>query len=366
MSAVFCLCLQVRFSLCSLTFLFLPLCSLHTGAESRIYTDQLKAHVQHLPNEAGSRFRGTQMQDAHEFLAVLLNALHEELNLAPPKPPATPAPVKKLLSAGEESKTADSPPAPFDPAAAARLHWADFESRNTDVFSHLFYGQSAQYVICNTCRTASCNHHVMGQLTLDIPHTPAPRSAATAGFHSRLAPPPSPYASVTLSQCLSTALVADKLEDYSCVACKSKQPAITSVYFTALPPILLIQLKRFDMAATLGGFSARSHKDDTPCVYPLELDASPLLQPHPSVLKSLRVAPYVLSPGSGGMRYRLVGVVRHHDEHYTAFCRVRDTRAGAGGAEAWCYFNDSKTFIEDEEDVLGHEQNVYLLTYQRI
>ena len=300
------------------------------------------------------------MQDAHEFMAVLLNALHEELNLAPPKPTAAAAPPASAVRAGEESKSADSSP-PFDPASAARLHWSDFESRNTDVFSHLFYGQSAQYVICSTCRTASCNHHVMGQLTLDIPHSPAKRTAAAA--YSRLAPPPSPYAPVTLSQCLSTALVADNLEDYLCSSCKSKQPAITSVYFTTLPPILLIQLKRFDMAATLGGFSARSHKDDTPCEYPLELDASPLLQPHPSVIQSLRVPPYVMSPGPSGLRYRLVGVVRHHDDHYTAFCRVRDVRVG--GAEAWGYFNDSKTFIETEEDVLGHQQNVYLLIYQR-
>lgn len=351
-----CFCLSLRHHLCVASL------SLHSGDEARIYPDQLKRLVVGLPNDAGARFRGVHMQDAHEFLSVLLNALQNELNTAPPMPHAAAANGGQGKGDGEKS-------APFDPAAAARTHWRDFQLRNTDVLSHLFYCQAAQYVICSSCQHPSCNHHVMGQLTLDIPHVPArqkrPPPPATlspsARMPSTLDGDASEWEDVTLEQCLATQLVADRLDDYFCSRCQRKNPAITSSYFTSLPPLLLIQLKRFDaLSAALSGRLSADSKDSTHCIYPLELDLSALLQPHSSV-SSLPISPYTLSSRSVAP-YRLVGLVRHHDDHYTAFSRVRDP---ATGRAAWGYFNDSRTFIETDDDALGHTHTVYLLVYQR-
>jgi len=333
---------------------------LHSGSESRIYSDQLKRLVVALPNGAGARFRGVHMQDAHEFLSVLLNALQNELNTAPLMPHAPAA-------NGAHGK-ADEKSVPFDPAAAARAHWRDFQLRNTDVLSHLFYCQAAQYVICSSCNHPSCNHHVMGQLTLDIPHLPVrpdrPRTVLPSPSKRVLnemdANGDAEWADVTLEECLATQLAADYLDDYFCNRCQRKNPAITSNYFTSLPPLLLIQLKRFDaLSVALTGRMSADAKDSTHCIYPLELDLSPLLRPHSSV-SALPISPYTLP--ARAVTYRLVGLVRHHDDHYTAFSRVRDP---ATGRAAWGYFNDSRTIIEPDDDALAHTHTVYLLVYQR-
>jgi hypothetical protein len=137
-------------------------------------------------------------------------------------------------------------------------------------------------------------------------------------------------------------------------------------------------------------------KDETACSYPEEVDLAPLLQPDDSIVAALladngNAKPYKLldddDPARAGVstRYKLVGVVRHYDEHYTAFTQVRPPPppssfssrfdplpppppavASSASAAAWCFFNDSKTYIEPLADVLAHEQHVYLLLYQRV
>jgi len=383
---------------------------LHSGSASPIYTDQLKRLVVNLPNDAGARFRGMHMQDAHEFLAVLLNALHEELNEALPTVPA--AKAKQEVEAAKKAQE-DAPPPPFDPVALARKHWNEFCAANNDVLSALFYAQSAQYVICTRCQHASCSHSVLGQLTLDIPHRSGKERPATSS--SRIGSLRGPSggrlslggsdggAAVPLSECLATILASDQLDDYACTRCKRKGPAMTSAYLTSLPALLMVQLKRFLGDAGGGGIGLAGSsyrggppaKDETPCSYPEEIDLAPLLQPHDSVVAALLGdggAPYVFSgeeDGSSGAglstRYKLAGVVRHYDEHYTAFSRVRAPSASSGRISAsrwtapepttaaaesaepvWCFFNDSKTYIEPIEDVLAHEEHVYLLVYERI
>jgi hypothetical protein len=401
-----------------------------------VHTSRLKRLVVDLPNDAGARFQGMRMQDAHEFLALLLNALHEELNEAVtpplPTPAAAPNPAAKADSAASR---APLPPPPFDPVRLARDHWESFCSANTDVLSALFYAQSAQYVICARCQHASCSHSVLGQLTLDIPHkTPVPGAAGGGGNGGRSSAPATRFSlrgpsrrsgggagggnvesePVTLDECLRTILASDRLEDYACARCKSKGAAFTSAYLTSLPEILLVQLKRFVNNGDAGGahhsnlFSSSSFfgggppqvKDETACSYPEEVDLAPLLQPDDSIVAALladngNAKPYKLLDdddddlvGSGGIstRYKLVGVVRHHDEHYTAFTQVRPPPpppssfssrfdppppppppvASSASAAAWCFFNDSKTYIEPLADVLAHEQHVYLLLYQRV
>lgn len=328
------------------------LSSLYTGLDgTRIFPDVLKKSIVQYGGPSAARFRGAMTHDAHEFLAVLLNAVHEELN----RNESESSSYRQRQP--DEKKSQDSiDDRPIEPEQAARQHWANFQRTHNDIISYLFYCQTAQYVVCSNCQHHSCSYHVLGQLTLDIPRLKSRPSSA----------------GVTLDECMATQLSAAELDGYYCSRCRAKHTAHSSMYFTTLPPVLLIQLKRFDHMAGIGlgalnggSDGASIAKDETPCAYPLELDAAQLLRPHPSIRVVDSSPPFV--DHHQPTKYRLTGVVLHAAHHYTAFTRVRsDSNERMVGSHRWCFFNDSKTWIESEEEVTAQQKHVYLLTYQRI
>ena len=78
------------------------------------------------------------------------------------------------------------------------------------------------------------------------------------------------------------------------------------------------------------------------------------------------------SGGSGGVRYRLCGVLVHHGAtvasgHYTAFVRYRGADGGGGGegaAECWVSIDDSRVSVVSASTVFA--QQAYILFYSRM
>jgi len=129
-----------------------------------------------------------------------------------------------------------------------------------------------------------------------------------------------------------------------------RQPAVKLVQLERLPPVLTLHLKRFSAG---GGRGAAKVSAKVP--FPLELQLGPYCsaQAPPESLSDLG------SPGGGGARYELSGVVEHQGSlsggHYTAF-----VRAGS----SWYHMSDSHVSEADEEAVLGAQAS--LLFYVQV
>ena len=118
-----------------------------------------------------------------------------------------------------------------------------------------------------------------------------------------------------------------------------------SVLLEHVPPVLVLQLKRFSFDAlqrTPVKIDARVH-------YP----------------KRLTLAPQHLSSDlqdqvGGAVQYELRAAVLHHGAaatggHYTCVCRDDFAQ--------WRHFDDAKVSAVSEEQALGHGSRVYLLLY---
>ena len=99
------------------------------------------------------RFAGYEHQDAHELLAVLLDALHEDLNRGRAKP----VPVVSAVA----SETAD----------AASVAWAQHRSAHSSVIADLFDGQQRISTQCRSCGHCSPLFEAFRYVMLPVPVT---------------------------------------------------------------------------------------------------------------------------------------------------------------------------------------------------
>ncbi|XP_052751885.1 ubiquitin carboxyl-terminal hydrolase 32 [Galleria mellonella] len=97
---------------------------------------------------------GGGQHDAQELLAWLLDALHEDLNRAAPRP-APPPPHR------------DSDGRPDQEVAAEA--WASHTARNQSIMTDLFYGQLKSKVRCDTCGHESVRFDAFNMLSLPLP-----------------------------------------------------------------------------------------------------------------------------------------------------------------------------------------------------
>ncbi|KAL4719287.1 hypothetical protein ACJJTC_005160 [Scirpophaga incertulas] len=105
--------------------------------------------------------------DAQELLAWLLDALHEDLNCAPPSPEEQPPPPEEQ----EEQPPEEQPPPQQgeDAAAAAEAAWAAWARRNRSLPAALFYGQLRSRVRCAACGAHSVRHDAFNMLSVPLP-----------------------------------------------------------------------------------------------------------------------------------------------------------------------------------------------------
>ncbi|KAI5645898.1 ubiquitin carboxyl-terminal hydrolase domain-containing protein [Phthorimaea operculella] len=215
-----------------------------------------------LRNELGKHqraFKTTEQQDSHEFLTILMDWLHLDLQIYVKPPP-------------RESWTAS------DKA------WYEFTRGKESLISRLFYGQIKSTVRCTVCGKTSVTYDSFSNLSLELPVT------ATR---------------CTLSDCLKLYLNGETIPGWNCPACKEKRDAVKKLDISRLPPVLVIHFKRFGFFMDKESFTKKMTYIDFPLT---DLDMKPFAPyaPTASVYDLYAVSNHYGSMASG---------------HYTAFCK---------------------------------------------
>ncbi|XP_073997816.1 ubiquitin carboxyl-terminal hydrolase 8-like isoform X2 [Rhodnius prolixus] len=229
------------------------------SGEVRVYSiKELKA----IMGSIKDIFKGTAHQDSNEFLIILLEHLHEDLN--------KPAEVAILDGADVES---------------GEKAWGEFRRKNCSVIQRLFYGQHKSTVICSTCN-----------------HT----SATFEQFFNLFVPIPSNQSGVTLNDCIQLYMSGERITGWKCPKCKTERNATKKFDISRLPPILVIALKRFTQED-----DSWLQKKENVVYYPLEdLDMSKFTVAG-SEQRYSRYNLYAMSIHSGTLK----------SGHYRAICK---------------------------------------------
>ncbi|XP_068619451.1 ubiquitin carboxyl-terminal hydrolase 8 [Battus philenor] len=218
-----------------------------------------------LRNEVGKHqraFRGAEQQDSHEFLTILMDWLHLDLQFSI-KPPQ-----KEGLPAAERA-------------------WQEYTRCRESLVLRLFYGQIRSTVRCLRCGERSATYDSFSNLSLELP------AAANR---------------CTLQDCLKLYLNGETIPGWNCPKCKEKRDAVKKLDISRLPPVLVIHFKRFYVDPK-EYMSNTYRKKQTYIDFPLEdLDMSQFSLHCP-----------------GNPVYNLYAVSNHYGSmeggHYTAYCK---------------------------------------------
>ncbi|CAK1594200.1 unnamed protein product [Parnassius mnemosyne] len=221
--------------------------------------------IKDLRNEVGKHqraFRGNEQQDSHEFLTILMDWLHLDLQFSI-KPPQ-----KESLGAAERA-------------------WHEYTRCKESLVLRLFYGQMRSTVRCVRCGERSATYDSFSNLSLELP-------AAAARC--------------TLQDCLNLYLNGETIPGWNCPKCKEKRDAVKKLDISRLPPVLVIHFKRFYVDPK-EYMSNTYRKKQTYIDFPLEnLDMSQFSLHCP-----------------GNPMYNLYAVSNHYGSmeggHYTAYCK---------------------------------------------
>ncbi|KAL7422668.1 ubiquitin-specific protease doa4 [Cryptotrichosporon argae] len=271
-----------------------------------------------------SDFAGSEQHDSQEFLSFVMDGLHEDLNRIRVKP----APVEMTP---EREAALESLP----PQVASDKEWAIYKMRNDSFIVDLFQGQYMNRMECLVCHKTSTVYDSFQWLTLDLP-TSKQKVVLPELFDQFVKPE-----------------ILDGDEKWYCPRCKTHRRASKTLTLVRLPPVLLIQLKRF-LPVQGGRFW---NKADTPVIFPLK------------ALDLTRYVPARQATGAedlndprtqvGPFRYDLYGVSNHmgtlSSGHYTAYVK---------SADRWMFCEDSRVLPATEQDVVSRP--AYILFYKRV
>lgn len=253
---------------------------------------------------------GSTEQDAHEFFQFLLQELHE----SDFKSPVFGHVENDVLSSENKKK---------DPTRKVK-NSIDPEGSCQCISHRTFYGQLESCIKCLTCETVTTTVDPVMDLSLEI------KSRMKKAINSS-------GQAVTLQDCLEKFTSVEKLDtNYYCSVCKQKRMVEKQLLVKKLPPVLSIQVKRFQHH-----HYGQSTKVETKVSFPLFIDMSKYTVDGP-------VQPVI---------YELFGVICHQGTlntgHYT--CMIK-TRLGS-----WFHFDDSMITKVSTANVL--DANAYLLFY---
>ncbi|CDQ91679.1 unnamed protein product, partial [Oncorhynchus mykiss] len=215
-------------------------------------------------------FAGNEPQDAKEFMLVLLDGLHEDLNKAD---------TSKLYQREVNDHH-------LDDQRAADLAWSRHKLRNDSIIVALFHGQLKITVQCLTCQHKT-------------------RTFETFNHHNL---PLASSKECSLQDCLKLFSREQKLDNHSavfCSHCKALRDSMRKVKIWKVPPILVVYLIRL----TIDG--RRIQVLQTNVDFPLE---------------NLDLNQCVIGPKQKLKKYNLFAVSNYYGVglncgYYTAFCK---------------------------------------------
>ncbi|KTW27560.1 uncharacterized protein T551_03059 [Pneumocystis jirovecii RU7] len=253
------------------------------------------------------QFRNNDQQDSQEFLAFLLDGLHEELNTAAGR-------LKPRELTVEEKLKIESMPDQI----ASNIEWQRYTHLNNSIVVSLFQGQLQSRLKCLTCSFQSTTYNPFTYLSLPIPFTQAKTS--------------------TLYECLQFFVQKEYLKDkeqWYCSKCKKPRDATKTLTISKIPEILLIHLKRF---RTCGHWK---DKIDTKVDFLINnLDLTDFL---------LKSELFTDSSNHEKYLYHLYAVTNHYGNldggHYTAVIKN-------GFTNSWNLFDDRRVVFCNESDVV--------------
>lgn len=257
-------------------------------------------------------FAGNEQQDSHEFMMMLFDKLHHDLNLHA---------KDKVKQNGIAPQNGEDTNINIPRATLGYQFWKRHLELNKSIISDLFEGIFMSTLTCTVCMGQSNTFEVFNCLSLPIP--------SQTRCHVR--------------ECLSHFSNPERIDAaWECPRCKQKREADKKIVICKLPKILIIHLKRFSLDGRW------RQKLQTTVDFPLR-DLS---------VDSTNVLPqsaYGSSPPKN--TYNLYAVVNHYGHldggHYTAFCKLENQR--------WYKFDDSNVFEMQDTDVCG--QAAYILFY---
>ncbi|WVQ95581.1 hypothetical protein IAU59_002678 [Kwoniella sp. CBS 9459] len=270
-----------------------------------------------------SQFSGTDQHDSQEFLSFVLDGLHEDLNRVKHKPP----PVEMTPEREAALET-------LPPEVASEKEWQIYKMRNDSFIVDLFQGQYRNRLECLTCHKTSTTYDAFMYMSLPVP---------------------SGKSRVVIQELIDEfvkAEVMEKEDAWNCPRCKVPRRASKTLTIARLPPVLLIQLKRF---TTQNGVFW--DKSETPVIFPV------------NGLDLTRYVPYRQATGRedlddprtqvGPFKYDLYGVSNHmgtlSSGHYTAYVK---------SSKGWQFCEDSRITKAGEKDVVSRP--AYILFYKRV
>lgn len=295
----------------------------------------------------GQQFATTDQQDCIEFLTFMLDALHEDLNMAQPKTPSERAALLEL-SVEDEQKREILPV-----RVASAIEWERYLVLNLSVIVDYFQGQLLSRLRCLECRHTSTTYNAFSILSLPIPERFG-------------------YNKVTLLDCLDFFTETELLDGdnkWHCPQCKRFTRLTKKIMITRLPAVLIVHFKRFRVSDASGHIL----KLETFVEYPVDtvLDLTLYWPPvgtfldadsssSMSAAKESDVLDH-LPPRSQAapFHYLLYGVVNHYGNlttgHYTSYV-YKDN---------WYYFDDSKYTPNCLQDKVLNK-NAYCLFFRRV
>jgi ubiquitin carboxyl-terminal hydrolase 8 len=270
--------------------------------------------LKHVIGQFAPKFAGWAQQDSHELVTFMLDGLHEDINRVPPRQP-----YDEGVS-GDGSNDADT---------AARA-WARHTKRNNSQVVQLFHGQCRSQLTCPDCKKVTVVFDPYVSLQVPIP-------VHNAGSHS-------------LRECFemfTEAEILDENNQWFCPNCRKFVCAEKKADIWSVPPVLIIQLKRFK------GSGYWIKKYDTLIDFPDELDMADFMcRKLPPEETKYRL--YAVSNHSGGLG----------GGHYTANAIVQDPFRAPDRPPQWCSFNDS--WASASGSSAPHGACAYVLFYERL
>jgi len=249
---------------------------------------------------------GTQ-EDSQDFMAILLDVIHEDLNRVRVRP-----------------TIADSEPQGSTMQEQATNAWKNHLLRNRSIIVDLFQGQVKSSLKCHECGYVSSKFEPFMYLSLPVPEESKKE--------------------VTLYQCLDEFHKEEKLDEeerWHCPKCKGPKDSSKKIDIWTLPNILIIHLKRFKFTRSQRG------KIRTVVNFPI---------------REFNLSNYLGHKQRDKPIYDLFAVSCHEGSlgggHYTSYVKNRDT-------SSWYLFNDSSVNELEQPKTNLIDSSSYVLFYSK-